>query len=143
MEASSRGPLHHESLFEYQLPLSHFSYGTQPFRHLGKLTAIGNCAEILDGILKCEPNFWGYDVLVRIGDVIKSIAVAKDERRAASHVLLSSHIVATFISMSYKNFVTPGLATGGTGSGTFQSYFGVVRSSWLFIAISQVMAWPV
>jgi hypothetical protein len=35
------------------------------------------------------------------------------------------------------------VATGGSGSGTSQSYFGGVRSSWLFIAISQVMAWPV
>src|SRR5262249_2551897 len=43
----------------------------------------------------------------------------------------------------YPNFVTPGSATGGSGSFTDQSYAGGVRSSFDFSAISHVTCWPV
>src|SRR5437764_1217319 len=46
-------------------------------------------------------------------------------------------------AQGHTNFVTPGTATGGTGSGTSQSYRGGDRSSFEFIAISQVIALPV
>ena len=41
------------------------------------------------------------------------------------------------------NSVLPGMATGGSGSFTFQSYLGGDRSSFEFRAISQVMGLPV
>src|SRR5262249_27655714 len=80
-----------------------------------------------------------------------SAAAAPTVPNTAAHAMataiLTCHRNMVFIVLpqaaDYANLVTPGLAAGGTGRRRSQSCLAGVRSSFEFIAISQVMDWPV
>ena len=104
---------------------------------------------------------WATDVCVPMSRLAKCIEETKMELKASTvPATILGHVGdGNFHAWALYNLQDPAslkkaekvnddlvryaISVGGTASGTSQSYLGGVRSSWLFIATSQVMAWPV
>src|SRR5271157_3278156 len=74
----------------------------------------------------------------RAAPAAAAVAMRKKDRRGISRVDIDDGS----LMFHQTNGVTPGTATGGSGSGP-HSYFGGDRSSFEFSACSQVMTCPV